>query len=60
MRDGTLKIDEALERVKAERRDVETAEDKLAQLRAEARDLAELVVEDRIALNEAYTNPQIE
>lgn len=53
VRDGTIKLDEALDRVKNERRDLESTETKLAILRSEAPDLAELVEEDRIALAEA-------
>jgi predicted nucleic acid-binding Zn-ribbon protein len=55
VRDGTIKLDDALERIKNERKELESAETKLARLRAEAPDLADLVNEDRIALNEAYS-----
>lgn len=53
VRDGTLKLDEALERIRNEKRELESAETRLADLRAGAADLADLVDEERISLDEA-------
>lgn len=53
VREGTVKLDEALERIKAERKELESTESKLAILRTDAPDLADLVDEDRIPLDEA-------
>jgi hypothetical protein len=49
------KLDEALKKVIAEQKEMESTEGKLAQLRKEAPDLAELVSEERLALAEAYS-----
>ena len=53
VRDGTKKLDEALKEVKAAREALETQESRLTKLRDGAPDLADLVDEDRMALNEA-------
>lgn len=55
VRDGTTKLDDALEIVKRARDLVQTDETQLARLRREAPDLAELVEEDRMKLREAMT-----
>jgi predicted HicB family RNase H-like nuclease len=48
------KLDEALQKVITEKKETESTEGKLAQLRNDAPDLAELVSEERLALAEAY------
>lgn len=53
VRDGTAKLDEALVKVKAAREALNSQESKITKLRDEAPDLADLVDEDRMALNEA-------
>ena len=53
VREGTVKLDETLDRIKAERKEMELAESKLDTLRNDAPDLADLVDEDRISLAEA-------
>lgn len=53
VREGNVKLDEALDRIKAERKELESTETKLATLRTDAPDLADLVDEDRIPLDEA-------
>jgi len=53
LKDAT-KLDEALEKVITEQKEMESTEGKLAQLRKDAPDLAELVAEERLALAEAY------
>jgi len=53
VRDGTKKLDEALAEVKAARDSLWSEEGMIARLRAEAPDLADLVAEERMKLNEA-------
>lgn len=56
VRDGSRKLDEVLKEVQEARRNLETVETKMARLRAEAPDLAELVTEERderLSLDEA-------
>lgn len=53
VRDGVRKLDEALRQVETEQRALQTDEVKLATLQKNAPDLADLVSEDRIALDEA-------
>jgi ParB-like chromosome segregation protein Spo0J len=53
VRDGTKKLDEALKEVKTAREELNSQEWKLAKLRNDAPDLADLVDEDRMALGEA-------
>jgi hypothetical protein len=54
VRDGAAKLDEALATAKAQRANLESNEEKLARLRSEASDLAELVADERLSLPEAY------
>jgi hypothetical protein len=54
VRDGGTKFDEALEKVEQEQMKLQTAEHKLGRLQSEAPDLAELVDDDRMPLDEAY------
>jgi hypothetical protein len=51
-----IKLDAALEKVIAERKAIKTTEEKLAQLREDAPDLADLVAEERLQLPEAYAS----
>ncbi|UPT99243.1 ParB N-terminal domain-containing protein [Bradyrhizobium barranii subsp. apii] len=53
VRDGSVKLDQALATVAEARKAVETDEGKFARLDKEAPDLAELVTEDRMKLDEA-------
>jgi hypothetical protein len=53
VRDGVVALDEALKQVQEARKSLETNEAQLARLRAKAQDLADLVNEDRMPLNEA-------
>lgn len=53
VRDGSVKLDEALAKVKADQAALETTEAKLARLKRDAPDLADLVTEDRMKVNEA-------
>jgi hypothetical protein len=53
VRDGIMKLDEALVVVKKAREIIETDETQLERLRSEAPDLSELVEEDRMKLTEA-------
>jgi ParB-like nuclease domain len=53
VRDGNKRLDEALVEVKAAREALQSQEGKLAQLRNDAPDLADLVDEDRMPLSEA-------
>lgn len=53
VRDGKLRFDEALKRVFAEQTAVDTVADKLTKLKAEAPDLADLVAEERMKVDEA-------
>jgi hypothetical protein len=53
VRDGTESLDDAYATVRAERSKLDTKEAKIAQLRKDAPDLADLVAEDRMKLAEA-------
>ena len=53
VRDGTVRLDDALARVQEEKKALENTEASIARLRAEAPDLADLVVEERLKLTEA-------
>jgi hypothetical protein len=53
VRDGTKKLDDALDEVKAARNALSSDESKRERLHSEAPDLAELVDEDRMPLSEA-------
>lgn len=53
VRDGTVKLDEALDRINTERKALESTETKLATLRKDAPDLADLIDEDRISIDDA-------
>jgi hypothetical protein len=53
VRDGYRKLDEALEEVKAAREALQSEESKMTKLQNEAPDLADLVGDDRIKLDEA-------
>jgi ParB-like chromosome segregation protein Spo0J len=53
VRDGTESLDAALATVAAERQKLDTKENKLARLQKTAPDLAELVTEERMAVDEA-------
>jgi len=50
-----ISFDDALDTVEEERRFSQSADAKMAELRAHAPDLADLVDEERLALEEAYT-----
>jgi hypothetical protein len=52
----TVKLDAALEKVIAEQKEMQSAERRLALLRKDAPDLAELVDEERLRLPEAYAS----
>ncbi len=52
----TIKLDEALKKVIIEQEERESTEGKLARLRIDAPDLAELVAEERLKLPEAYAS----
>jgi hypothetical protein len=54
VRDGVVKLDEAIAKIKAEQESRETDEAKLVELRADAPDLADLVDEDRLSLSDAH------
>jgi hypothetical protein len=54
VRDGTRKLDEALDEAKAAQKQLETADQQLDRLRQQAPDLAELVDEERMNLSEAF------
>jgi ParB/Sulfiredoxin domain len=54
VRDGVVKLDEALKQVEDSRKELQSAETQIAQLRAEASDLADLVDEERMPLSEAF------
>jgi hypothetical protein len=58
VRDGNRKLDEALASVKAQQDEKASDESKLSELSAKAPDLAELVVEERLKLSEAYATLQ--
>jgi len=53
VRDGTVRLDDTLARVQEEKKVLENTETSIARLRAEAPDLADLVVEERLKLTEA-------
>jgi hypothetical protein len=53
VRDGPMKLDEALEEVKAARKALESSDAMMDRLRTEAPDFADLVTEDRMSLREA-------
>jgi hypothetical protein len=53
VRDGTVRLDDALTRIHDEKKALENTEASMARLRAEAPDLAELVAEERLKLTEA-------
>jgi hypothetical protein len=54
VRDGVVKLDEALKQVEDSRKELQSAETQIGQLRGEASDLADLVDEERMTLAEAY------
>ena len=56
--DDTIKLDSALEKISAEQKAMKSTEGKLALLREEAPDLAELVAEERLSLDEAHASFQ--
>ena len=53
IRDGSIKFDEALNKIASEKRLLETSETKTERLRSEAPDLADIVDEERMKLDEA-------
>jgi len=58
VRSGTVSLDAALKKVEEELVKSQSAERRLAELRENAADLADLVVEERMELSEAYTTYQ--
>ena len=53
VRDGTVKLDDALTTVRTETNKLAAAEEGIDRLRADAPDLADLVAEDRMSIDEA-------
>jgi hypothetical protein len=53
VRDGTVKLDEALQRVKDERAALDSTEAQKARLQSDAGDLADLVRDERLTLKDA-------
>jgi ParB-like chromosome segregation protein Spo0J len=53
VRDGSEKFDEALKKVSDERKQLETTEAKLVRLHKDSPDLAEIVVEERMSVDDA-------
>jgi hypothetical protein len=58
VRDGTRRFDEVLREVEEKHRALQGAEQKLARLRADAPDLAELVAEERLSIDEAISTAE--
>jgi hypothetical protein len=54
VRDGVMTLDEALDRVKTDQRDLKSADEKHAQLSSEAPDLADQVHKEKLTLGEAW------
>jgi hypothetical protein len=56
VRDGVEKLDDAIAKVKADRKALDSTEAMLTRLRADAPDLADLVAEDRLPLKDAIAS----